>query len=196
MEKLDKAFLKSNRDGILPKPLRVVKSNEVLSNALKQYLNLPEMDLGSYLRHLILQRPEPFVDEYGQVIHAYHTVFNFIWEQYNETLVDNYAIGQFEKDKLNMCSVARYLSHQSAVENRQTLMKRMSDSLGYRCHPCTPYKREEYDSTVFPDYISQEGVTPEESIILCKEITTSTQRTSPTWISTTGKNTYLSFIFF
>jgi len=179
---LDTELLETkNRDGILPRfPIEpdlrklssnIVKSHEVLRKALQQYLELEDMDLGSYLNHLIFRRTIPFVDEYGEEIRAYQRVFQFIWKQHNETLVHNYAIHQFDKDKLDLCSVARFLSHQKSVENHKTIMKTMGESLGYRCHPCTPYKRKEYGPTIIPntDNISPEGVTPEESLILCKE---------------------------
>jgi len=42
--------------------------------------------------------------------------------------VHNYAIGQFDKDKLDLCSVARYLSHQTSVEDRGTILKRVSST--------------------------------------------------------------------
>jgi len=83
---------------------------------LQQFLGFKDTDLGTYLNYLIYKRTEPFVDEYGQVIRVYKKVFRFIWEQHNETLVQNYAVGQFNKDKLDLCSVARYLSHQPTVD--------------------------------------------------------------------------------
>jgi len=50
-------------------------------------------------------------------------------------------------------------------------MKRMGDALGYKCHPCTPYKRKEHGENIAPntDDISPEGVSPKESLLLCKE---------------------------
>jgi len=128
------------------KSVNIKKSNEILRKALQEYLDLDDADLGTYLHHMI-QLSEPFLDEYGQVIHNYRKVFTFIHEQFNETLVQNYAIEQFDKDKLDMCSVARYLSHQNSVGDRKTIMKRMGDALEYRCHPCTPYKRRQYGET-------------------------------------------------
>lgn len=49
-------------------------------------------------------------------------------------------------------------------------MKRMGDALGYRCHPCTPYTPKQYGGTIVPstDGIDPDGITPEESLILCK----------------------------
>jgi len=144
---------------------------------LQQFLGFDDMDLDFYLNHLIFKRTEPFVDEYGQVITAYHKVFRFIWEQYNETLIQNYKALQFDKIKLDMCSVARFLSHQPGVKNRNTIMKRTGDFLGYRCHPCTPYKRKEYGQIIAPntDDISPDGVTPEESLVFCKQQKTAGQ---------------------
>jgi len=173
-------FEQRNRDGDLPtfplqtdlrlKSFYIFNAHEVLRKALQQYLEFKELDLGSYLSHLIYKRTEPFKDEYGQDIRNYKKVFRFIWEQHNETLVQNYAIKQFDKDKLYLCSVARYLSHQPNVEQRGTIMKRMGDALEYRCHPCTPYTPKEHDKTAVPstDGINPAGVSPEESFILCQ----------------------------
>ena len=150
----------------------IVDANQVLRKGLNQFLGFKDADLGTYLSYLIYKRNEPFVDEYGQVIRVYKKVFRFIWKQYNETLVQNYTIGHFNKDKLDLCSVARYLSHQPTVEERETIMTRMSNALGYTCHPCTPYTPKQYDETIVPstDGINLVGVSPEESLILCKEI--------------------------
>ncbi len=118
----------------------------------------------------MINRTDPYVDEYGEEIRSYKKIFRFIWQQYNETLVHNYAISQFNKDKLDMCSVARFLPHKSVVKNRNTVMKRMSNALNYTCHPCTPYKRKEHSEIVVPtmEGISPEGLSPEESLTLCK----------------------------
>ena len=171
----------------------IVKAHEVLNKGLKQLLGFKDTDLGTYLSYLIYKRTEPFVDEYGHVIRVYKKVFRFIWEQYNETLMQNYAINRFYKDKLVLCSVARYLSHQPTVEQRETIMKRMGDALGYRCHPCTPYTPKQYDETIVPstDDINPEGVSPEESLILCKESQIQEQGSIPSLGNSTaspGKN--------
>ncbi len=149
----------------------IVDAHEVLREGLQQFLGFNYANLGTYLNDLIHKRTEPFVDEYGQVIRVYKKVLRFIWEQHNETLVQNYAVKRFNKDKLDLCSVARYLSHQPTVEHRATIMKRMGDALGYRCHPCTPYTPKEHGETFVPstDDIDPEGISPEESLILCKE---------------------------
>ena len=135
------------------------------------------------MSYLIFNRTEPFVDEYGEVIRVYKKVFHFIWEQYNETLAQNYAIKQFDKDKLVLCSVARYLSHQPTVQNRTTILKRVGDALRYRCHPCTPYTPKQYDETIVPstDHINPEGVSPEESLILCNRTSDKTQLNSTSY---------------
>lgn len=130
-----------------------------------------ETDLGTYLNFLVNKRIEPFVDEFGQEIRNYKKVLRFIWEQHNETLVQNYAINHFDKDKLDLCSVARFLSHQTSVQDRLTIMNRMSDALNYRCHPCTPYTPKQYYETTVPSTIdiNLEGLSPEERLTLCKE---------------------------
>jgi len=168
-----------NRDDDLPKfpvqpdlrrqPSYIVEAHEVLRKGLQEYLGFHSTNFGVYLKYLIFNRTEPFVDEYGQNIRNYRKVFRFIWEQYNETLVHNYAIKQLNKDKLDLCSVARYLSHQPKVEQRKTIMKRMGDALRYMCHPCTPYTPKQYGETIVlsSDDINPEGISPEESLILC-----------------------------
>ncbi len=206
-----------NRDGRKPpfppvpdlnrKSVNIQKSHEILRKALQEYLEFTDADLGTYLNHMI-QGSEPFVDEYGQVIHVYRKVFTFIYEQYNETLMQNYAVKQFDKDKLDMCSVARYLSHQNSLSvsarylshqnslsDRKTLMKRMGDALEYRCHPCTPYKRKQYGETIVPDTsnINPDGVSPEESLIMCKEGLQETTTISP--VTTQAPTTTTSTIY-
>ena len=118
----------------------------------------------------ILEEDLPFQDEYGQEINFYSKIFEFIYQQYNETLCKNYAINRYDDDTLDLCSVARFLSHQPDVEDRFTIMKRMGDTLGYRCHPCTLYTRYIYSSNapgstgdISPD------ASPEEILILCKD---------------------------
>lgn len=147
----------------------IINAHKIIRKPLQQYLNVEEADLGTYLR-ILRNRSENYTDEYGEVIRSYKKVFGFIWEQYNETVVHNYASKQFDKDKIDLCSVARFLSHQTSVEDRKTIMKQVGDALGYKCHPCTPYRRKKYGETIIPntDDISPDGVTPEESFILCK----------------------------
>jgi len=168
-----------NRDWDLPKfpevkderlqTSYIIEAHDVLRKGLQGFLVLKDTDLGTFMSYLIFNRTEPFLDEYGENIRNYKKVFRFIWEQYNETLAQNYAIKQFNKDKLDLCSVARYLSHQPTVRHRETIMKRMGDALKYRCHPCTPYTPKQYDETIIPstDGINPDGVSPEESLILC-----------------------------
>jgi len=148
---------------------RIKTAHEILRKSLQQYLQLKDTDLSIYLNR-IYEGNTTYVDEYGQEIYAYYKVFFFIWKQYNETLCENYAIGKFEKDRLNLCSVARFLSYQPSVENRQTLMKRMGDALGTICHPCTPYKPKQYGETIVPpfDGINPDKMTQEEIFELCK----------------------------
>jgi len=147
----------------------------------------------------IIERDPIFKDEYDQEITSYYKVFEFIWYQYNETLCENYATKQFENDKLDLCSVARFLSHQKSVEGRESIMKRMGDALGYRCHPCTPYKRKQYDRNIAPntDHINPEGVSLEESLVLCKDydhrgaliVSSSTALTTTSSTSTVSSST-------
>ena len=152
-------------------PSFIADAHEIVRNGLREFLGLYETDLGSLLSHLLRARnTEPFVDEYGEIIRNYKKVFRFIWEQHNETLVKNYTVARFTKDRLYLCSIARYLSHQPKVEHRTTIMKRMGDALRYRCHPCTPYTPKQYDETIVPstDAINPD-ISPEESLILCNE---------------------------
>ena len=174
-------WLIPNRDDELPvfspepdlrrQSTNIANAHEVLRLTLQQYLDAKDSDLGVYLKS-IRERPDPFQDEYGQVITSYKKVFLFISEQFDEFKTQNYAVNQYDKDKLHLCSVARYFSHQTSLKDRQTLMKRMSDALDYKCHPCTPYKQKQYGTlediglqVPITDY--PEGITPEDSIGLC-----------------------------
>ncbi len=168
----------------------IIKAHEIIRKGLQQYLKLREVDLGAYLSYII-QNNLTFVDEYGQEIRSYYKIFRFIWEQYNETVCQNYAVNQFDKDKLDLCSVARFLSHQPVVEDRQTLMKRMGHALNYTCHPCTPYKRREYGEVLVPntDDISSDGFSPRYSVILCKEYGVDEKGQLILWSTTTTSTT-------
>lgn len=97
-----------------------MNAHEIIRKSLQQYLDFDEADLGIYLSQII-QHTEPYIDEYGQVIYNYKKVFRFIWEQYNETVLQNYAAKQFDKDKLDLCSVARFLSHINRKLRTETL---------------------------------------------------------------------------
>ena len=68
------------------------KAHEILANGLKKFLNFEEADLGTYLSHIIHSKNNFFLDEYGRIIESYQDVFISIWEQYNETLCENYAV--------------------------------------------------------------------------------------------------------
>ncbi len=148
----DMMLNEKNRDGDLPayplkddyrrQPSNIVKAHEILCKGLQQFLDFTETDLGTFLAHIIQTDPT-FVDEYGQEIRSYHKIISWIWLQHNETVCKNYAITNYENDKLDLCSIARFLSHQPKVEERV--------ALGYRCHPCTPYKRKEYGENVAPN---------------------------------------------
>jgi len=83
-------------------------------------LDVPESNLTVYL-NAMRSMNEPFRDEFGQIIPAYRKVFAFILEQVDEVAVENYAIDQFEKDRYDLCSVARYMSHQTRYSGRQTI---------------------------------------------------------------------------
>ncbi len=184
-----------NRDDVKPSfPLQddlrlnssyISNAHEIIRKGLQQFLQLKETDLETYLSHIIKSDTITFEDEYGVVIHSYYKVFQFIWVQYNETLCQNYATKQYDLDKLDMCSVARFLSHQAAVKDRSTLMKRMGDALEYKCHPCTPYKRKEYGRTDAPNAedINLEALSPEDILNLCK---TSTAPSATTTIRSTS----------
>ena len=171
-----------NRDKVEPTfPLKddprlktsyILNAHEILKEGLQEYLEFRKEDLGFYLKHIVESDNITFIDEYDLEITSYYKVFKFIWVHYNETLCQNYAIKQYDLDKLDLCSVARFLSHQTTVKDRETIMKRMGDALQYKCHPCTPYKRKEYGGTVVPnteDISSIEGLSPEHIFVLCKD---------------------------
>lgn len=166
-----------NRDGQRPnhptvtdlrrRSINIGKAHEVLQKGLQDFLDFADADLGTYLTEMANRR-DPYVDEYGNIIRVYKKVFNFISEQHSEIQVHNYAVGQFDKDKLDLCSAARFLSHQPAVTDRHTIMKRMGDALKYKCHPCTPYRRKEHSDTVIPDAENiPDEISPEEILNLC-----------------------------
>jgi len=100
---------------------------------------------------------EPFYDEFGQIITSYKKIFSFILAQVNEVAVGNYAIKQFHKDRHDLCSVARYLTHQNMkYGGHETIIQRMGDALGSPCDPCIPYRRKQYsesDSDGIIEYI-------------------------------------------
>ncbi len=75
---------------------RCVTAHEIIRKALPQYFDLKDTDLSIYLNHVV-EGDTKYKDEYGPEIGAYFKVFLFIWEQYNETLCQNYAISKFEK---------------------------------------------------------------------------------------------------
>jgi len=171
-----------NRDDVKPtfpiqedtrvKTFNILTAHQILRNGLQQFLEFKEADLETYLKYIVVVKNTTFKDEYGQDIRSYRKMFKFIWVQYNETLCQNYAIKQYDEDKLELCSVARFLSHQTKVEDRGTIMKRMGDALGYKCHPCTPYKTKEHGGTVVPnteDISPIEGLSPEQIFLLCKD---------------------------
>lgn len=140
-----------NRDDKKPKfPLKedlrvkstyIHKAHEILRIELEQLSELQNMDLGTYLSNMT-KNDTTYYDEFGQEIRSYKDVWGFIWKQYNETLCENYAIKQFENDKLDLCSVSRYLFLQD--EDRSTLIvERMEMALRSRCDSCFPYNRRE-----------------------------------------------------
>lgn len=148
---------------------RIAQAHEILRLALKDHLDLVELDLESYLKQM-MKEGKVYTDEYGQVITSYKEVFRIIQVKVGELKLENYAEGQLDKDKLDLCSVARYLSHQPTVTNRETLMKRIRDALGYRCHPCTPYTAKENDVTKvlnFENIPVDNIMTPEAILSLC-----------------------------
>ena len=92
-----------NRDGnkpeyplpeVLPrKASRISKANEIVRKGLQQFVDLEDKNLGVYLNY-ILNKDPPFLDEYEQEITFYSKILEAIWQQYNETLCNNYAINQ------------------------------------------------------------------------------------------------------
>lgn len=201
-----------NRDEVRPsfpllddpriKTSNILEAHKILRNGLQQYLEFREEDLGFYLNHIVQKKPI-FKDEYGQEIRSYIKVFKFIWKQYNETLCANYATKQYDVDKLDLCSAVRFLSHQPSVNDSETIMKKMGDALGYKCHPCTPYKRREYGGTVVPstdDFSLIEGLSSKEIFDLCKDydhqgekvIVSSTTQSTTNFSSTTTPPTIVT----
>ncbi len=138
-----------NRDGKKPKfPLTedfrvkssyIYRAHEILANELKQFLNdSEEADLGTYLSRILNKTYE----NGGTVLNYYQDVFVSIWEQYNETLCENYAVKQLHKDTLDLCSVAQFLSLQTTIKKGETIVRKMEKALKInRCEPCISYPK-------------------------------------------------------
>ncbi len=151
---------KKNRDQKKPEfPLQVdlrikssfiYKAHEILRNGLVEFLRSKNhMDLGFYLR-IMTQNNATYFDEHENIISSYSDVWRSIWKQYNETLCENYATKQFENDKLDLCSVARYLSHQLQLKyHHTTILERMRVALKInKCDTCLPYNRNDPGETI------------------------------------------------
>lgn len=126
----------------------ITNAHEVLRVALRQFLNMRDMNLAEYLKEVRSQNESFFVDELGETIKSYKKVFSFVLDQVEEVELGNYAVKQFAKDRHDLCSIARYLSHQVLYADRKTIIKRMGDALGQACDPCTPYKRLQHANEV------------------------------------------------
>ena len=153
------------------KTFNIVKAHEILRKGLQQFLEFKEKDLGTYLHRIseLNNNATTYFDEYGRKIPSYNEIFDSIWVQHKEILCENYAIQQFDKDSLDLCSLARFLSHQPSVEDRQTLMKRTGDALGHSCHPCTPYKPLKQDGVKPNVPTDTEKILEKISKSLCKD---------------------------
>lgn len=127
----------------------IVRAHEVLRGALRDYLNWKNANITTYLQEMRTQN-ESYYDEFGVVIKSYRKVFSFILDQVEEVELGNYAVKQFEKDRHDLCSVARYLSHQKRYAERETILHRMGEALGKPCDPCTAYKRQQHAENVVP----------------------------------------------
>jgi len=116
------------------------KAHEILRNGLEEFLEFKiHMDLGFFL-NIMTQDNKSYYDEYGKVINSYIDVWSSIWKQYNETLCENYATKQFQNDILDLCSVAKYLSHQLPAD---PILKRMGAALMIKkCDTCLPYNKK------------------------------------------------------
>ncbi len=133
---------------------------------------MDDAELGIFLSHIVNQNNNKiYFDEYGEVISSYQELFSNIWEQYNETLCENYAVKQFEKDRLDLCSSAKFLSHQLGVKDTRKIMKRMGKALKYRCDPCMPYKRNDNFTVVTSITTIINGIneSPDDNGNVCKD---------------------------
>ena len=108
------------KDDYRRQPSNIVKAHEIVCKGLQQFLDFTETDLGTYLAHIIQTDPT-FVDEYGQETRSYNKIISCIWLQHNLTVCKNYAITNYENDKLDLCSIARFLSHQPKAEDRKSI---------------------------------------------------------------------------
>ena len=90
------------------------------------------------------KKNESYLDEFGNEIKGYRTIFSLVLKQVDEVENNNYAVNQFEGDKYDLCSISKYLSHQRTFSDRQNIISKMGEALGSECDPSMPYKRKLY----------------------------------------------------
>lgn len=123
------------------KTAQIIQAHEVLRIALRNYLDWKDTDLTYYL-DAMRKKNESYLDEFGNEIRSYKTIFSLILKQVHEVENNNYAVSQFDGDKYDLCSISKYLSHQRTFSDRQNIMSKMGDALGTKCDPSMPYKRK------------------------------------------------------
>jgi len=137
------------------KPAQVSQAHEVLRLALRSFLDLKETNLSFYLDEM-RKMNESYLDEFGNEIKGYRTIFSLVLKQVDEVENNNYAVNHFEGDKYDLCSISKYLSHQRTFSDRQNIISKMGDALGSECDPSMPYKRKLYGNPASATVKNQE----------------------------------------
>jgi len=119
---------------------QIIQAHEVLRIALRSYLDGKDANLTYYL-NAMRKKNESYLDEFGNEIKGYKTIFSLILKQVEEVENNNYAVSQFECDKFDLCSISKYLSHQKTFSDHQNIVTKIGDALGTKCGPSMPYKR-------------------------------------------------------
>jgi len=137
------------QEGFRTRSSFIYKAHKIILNGLEVLFNLTHLSLGMHLSYMT-QTTKPYYNENGLIISSYKDVWNIIWKQYNETLCENYATKQFENDKLDLCSVARYVFHQIKLKNlTSSIVEKMGVALMIkRCDICLPYNRNGFSETI------------------------------------------------
>jgi len=140
---MEKPFSPTKEDS-RPQTGHIIRAHDVLRTSLNSFYDWKDTNLTLCLDKL-RKRRDPYLDELSRVITGYKTIFELILKQVEEVSNNNYAVGQFDNDRHDLCSIARYLSHQESFSDRQNIISKMGDALGSECDPCIRYKRKNFN---------------------------------------------------
>ena len=98
-------------------PSSILKARGILRKGLQQFLEVRKDDLETYLTHIIESDIQYFLKT-NTIKRFVSTTkcFNSFWTQFNEKVCENYAIKEYDIDKLDQCNVAKFLTTQTAVK--------------------------------------------------------------------------------